>query len=186
MAKINTQRPGAVQYNGMTAKFIRDVVDGPAFNDKEDQTIVEIDGVELYFYASEVELTEDENGQAEKQAEEYKEKKAKADAAATKSNSSKEEAFAATKRGAKHDAPKPQEPKLQAQETGSAGAHERGEFVPPPQRQDQAQNQATAQERPFAEQNLSNQTPGHTVLPKQPQQPDAPNDPTPPFAPRNA
>lgn len=69
MAKINTSRPEAAQYNGRTVKFVRDVTGGPAYNPHVDQVIVETDGAELYFFANEVELTDDEGRQAERQAD---------------------------------------------------------------------------------------------------------------------
>ncbi len=60
MAKIKTDRAEAAAYNGRDAKFIKAVTDGPAYNPLVDQVIVEIDGVDLYFFANEVALTEDE------------------------------------------------------------------------------------------------------------------------------
>lgn len=76
MAKIETNRAEAAQYNGRDAKFVCDVVSGPAYNPDVDQTIVLIDGKELYFFANEVKLDEAEAKLADER------KAAAADAAA--------------------------------------------------------------------------------------------------------
>lgn len=70
MAKIITKRPEAMAYNGRDGKFVRHVIDGLAFDPNVDQVIVEIDGSELYFYASEVQMSDDEKKSADKKRKE--------------------------------------------------------------------------------------------------------------------
>lgn len=58
MALIKSDRDAARDFNGRTAKFLRNVVrPDPAFEvGGEPQVVVEIDGKEFYFFAGEVKL----------------------------------------------------------------------------------------------------------------------------------
>lgn len=99
MARIKTDRPEAAQYNGMEATFVREVVDNePAYSAETDQTVVNIDGVELYFYASEVTLTDDEQEAAEEQLAAFAKAQEKARKRTGVANANKQKLFATYKR----------------------------------------------------------------------------------------
>lgn len=102
MAKINTTRPEAAPYNGREARFVHDVTaaDGPAFNPLVDQVIVNIDGNDLYFFANEVRLTDEEAETAEERRDEAQEAADKAKRSAREHRSRKQESFAQYRRGA--------------------------------------------------------------------------------------
>lgn len=110
MAKIKTDRPEAAQWNGREAKFVHDVTaaDGPAYNARVDQTIVEIDGAQIYFFANEVILTDDEAKAADKRKQEAQEKASEDKTKAREARNRNLESFAQFKRGAeKKDEGKP-------------------------------------------------------------------------------
>ena len=98
MAKINSNRPECAAYNGKDAKFVRDVTDGSAYNPLVDQVVVEIDGEELYFFASEVELTPDEAKANAKAASDRAKDASEEAAAVSEQNAAKRKQFAETKR----------------------------------------------------------------------------------------
>lgn len=72
MARIHTSRPEAAPYNGATVAFVRVVgpADGPAFNDATPQMIVRYEGNELYFYADEVSLSDEDQDAVRKSLDE--------------------------------------------------------------------------------------------------------------------
>lgn len=83
MARIRTIRPEAAIYNGQAVDFVRVVgpADGPAFSDATPQMIVRYQGNELFFYANEVSLSEEEQDAARDTLDDAHEKHEKAQAA---------------------------------------------------------------------------------------------------------
>lgn len=106
MARINTDRPEAMVYRGQDLPFVRKVTadDGAAFTEMVDQVIVRgSNGGELYFYANEVELSDDEKkatDKTERKAKQALDERKEAEQANTEG---KKKLFAGTKAGAKAD-----------------------------------------------------------------------------------
>lgn len=96
MAKINTKRPEAATYNGQTVDFVRVVgpQDGPAFNEATPQLIVRYQGNELYFYADEVVLSDDEQDAVHQSLDKAKEAHDKAQEAGKRNEENKKKLLA--------------------------------------------------------------------------------------------
>lgn len=104
MAKINTDRPEAMVYRGLDMPFVRKVTaaDGPAFTEMVDQVIVRGSGGEdVYFYANEVELSDDEKKAASKSDSEAKKAADERKKAEQANTEGKKKLFAGTKAGAR-------------------------------------------------------------------------------------
>lgn len=103
MAKIKTDRPEAAAFNGRTCEFVHDVtpLDGAAFDKDVDQTIVRLDGRLLYFFANEVELTDEEKASAQKHADKAKEALSDSEKASKDNDAAKAKMHGMTKRDAK-------------------------------------------------------------------------------------
>lgn len=103
MAKIHTTRPEAAAFNGRSCEFVHDVtpLDGAAYDKDIDQTIVRMDGRLLYFFANEVELTDEEKGAAQKHADKAKATLADAEKSSKDNEAAKAKMHGATKRDAK-------------------------------------------------------------------------------------
>lgn len=102
MARINTDRPEAMVYRGQEMAFVRPVTaaDGPAFTEMVDQVIVRTSGgEEIYFFANEVTLSDDEKKAADKAAKKRDESKKEADELAARNTEGKKKLFEGTRAG---------------------------------------------------------------------------------------
>lgn len=140
MAKIITTRPEALAWNGREAKFLHDVTpfDGPAFNPHLEQSLVEIDGQQLYFYANEVTLTDEERAAADKANKEARERFDKEQQKAHELADNRKELFAKTKR----DAPADDQPNKPEETDAERAQREHDERVAQQQADEAARQQA--------------------------------------------